>query len=65
LFFTSVDSFDWDRLRPRRGNRHRFESITFKLDKFTQMQVRAKVNPDAKYSTPLKHRSSISGCPRT
>jgi hypothetical protein len=39
--------------------------MAFKLDKFTEMQVRAKVKPDAEYSTPLKHRSSVSGCPRT
>jgi hypothetical protein len=37
--------------------------MIFKLDKFTEMQVRAKVNPDAESSMPLKHRSSVSGCP--
>ena len=62
---TSVDPFDSDRLRAKLGTRHRFEPITFKLDKFTEMQVRAKVNPDAEYSTPLKRRSSISVCPQT
>ena len=45
--------------------KEREKSITFKLDKFIEMQVRAKVNPDPEYSTPLKHRSSVSGCPRT
>jgi hypothetical protein len=41
---TSVDPFDSDRLRAKLGTRHRFEPITFKLDKFTEMQVRAKMN---------------------
>jgi len=27
--------------------------MAFRLDKFTEMQVRAKLKPDAEYSTPL------------
>jgi hypothetical protein len=43
----------------------RLEPITFKLDKFTEMQFRAKANPDAEDPAPLTHRSDASVCPRT
>ena len=64
-FLTSVDPFDSDRLRAKVGNPPSVRVHNFKLDKFAVVQVRAKVNPDAEYSTPLKHRSSVSGYPRT
>ena len=56
MFLTSIDPVDSGRLSPTVGNRHGFEPIMFKLDRFTKMQFRAKVDPDAEYSTPLKRR---------
>ena len=45
------------------ATRHRFEPITFKLDKFTEMRVRAEVNPDAAERLPAscRHPSTILG----
>jgi hypothetical protein len=63
MFFDPIDPFDSGRLSTRVGNPPPFEPIKF--GKFAELQVCAKVNPDAEFSTPLKQRSSISVCPWT
>jgi hypothetical protein len=39
--------------------------MTFKLDKFTEMQFRAKANSDAEDPAPLKRQSDTSVCSRS